>query len=733
VIDYLSCAIELAGSGFKVFPVWGARADGTCACGHPHDGTPAYPGAKHNLGTKDVGKHPASPRGHVDATSDEASLRDLWSSGMAVAIACEASALVVIDVDPRNGGVESFKKLEAICPLPATAAVKTGGGGAHFYYRHPGGKFPPNLAKLGYPGVDIKTRGYVVAPPSLHASGKRYEWACRTTPVDLPGQFVSLARSSAVEGETVDYDGGQPASEALLADAWQRLERHGPSVQGKGGDAHAYQVGTILLCDYDLQWDDAVALAKRWNAHFPENHWNEDKLLTKLRNAASYATGARGIARVDLDTEEWFDEFPFTSGALAPGTVASDLIDHGSDSNPSSDDNNPSSDPGDHGSDPDFLQLVLQAARDIKAYRSGAGAQSDKPTPIFSPAVNLLHKEFPKTSWLVQGLITTESVAVISGEPKSTKSWCAQEVCLAIATNTPAFEKFSTGPPLTAALFLPEDAERNTRNRLRSMAIGRGLNPSDALQNIHLSCRQPINLTDDVQLALMIASCRILPSKPSLLVMDPMRDLHGGDEDSSKEMGDFMGRLRALRDILGVCVLFVHHSAKTNADVSKRRSGQKMRGSGAIHGAVDCGFYVSNVDGDRRCNWTCDIEVEIKAAQGAGVFKLDLHVVDDEHGEAESTTWSVRSIGESDPEKAAFDKDVQVVADFLLGQPDYQATVQAIAQSTLSYRRVSRAIETMHSQGWIHKALYGAKHIGWKLDEAIVAQRKAEALLKERK
>jgi hypothetical protein len=39
----------------------------------------------------------------------------------------------------------------------------------------------------------------------------------------------------------------------------------------------------------------------------------------------------------------------------------------------------------------------------------------------------------------------------------------------------------------------------------------------------------------------------------------------------------------------------------------------------------------------------------------------------------------------------------------------------------------------MHSQGWIHKALYGAKHIGWKLDEAIVAQRKAEALLKERK
>ena len=51
--------------------------------------------------------------------------------------------------------------------MAPTAAVATGGGGWHLYYRHPGG---PLLAALpGRAGVDVKADGgYVVAPPSVH-------------------------------------------------------------------------------------------------------------------------------------------------------------------------------------------------------------------------------------------------------------------------------------------------------------------------------------------------------------------------------------------------------------------------------------------------------------------------------------------------------------------------------------------------------------------------------------
>ncbi|HLC20438.1 hypothetical protein A3E97_01590 [Candidatus Uhrbacteria bacterium RIFCSPHIGHO2_12_FULL_47_12] len=74
------------------------------------------------------------------------------------------SNLIVVDIDPKNGGNESFKKLH----LPQTYMVKTGGDGAHYYYNWPHHTLAPN--KIGYlPGVDLKgDGGYVVAPPSIH-------------------------------------------------------------------------------------------------------------------------------------------------------------------------------------------------------------------------------------------------------------------------------------------------------------------------------------------------------------------------------------------------------------------------------------------------------------------------------------------------------------------------------------------------------------------------------------
>jgi hypothetical protein len=81
------------------------------------------------------------------------------------------SGLAVVDIDPRNGG-----QLDLALMTP-TAAVATGGGGWHLYYRHPGG---PLLAALpGRAGVDIKADGgYVVAPPSAHpGTGRAYRWA----------------------------------------------------------------------------------------------------------------------------------------------------------------------------------------------------------------------------------------------------------------------------------------------------------------------------------------------------------------------------------------------------------------------------------------------------------------------------------------------------------------------------------------------------------------------------
>lgn len=96
-----------------------------------------------------------------------------WYDGSKAGIAIvtgSISKLVVVDVDPKNGGEDSMKKLH----LPPTHIVKTGGGGWHYYYAWPWNKPVPNI-KGFLDGVDIEGEAaYVVVPPSKHPSGEIY-------------------------------------------------------------------------------------------------------------------------------------------------------------------------------------------------------------------------------------------------------------------------------------------------------------------------------------------------------------------------------------------------------------------------------------------------------------------------------------------------------------------------------------------------------------------------------
>lgn len=284
---------------------------------------------------------------------------------------------------------------------------------------------------------------------------------------------------------------------------------------------------------------------------------------------------------------------------------------------------------------------LAKAWADLQAYRGTASDGSGKhSTPAFDPAGSLFTRELPPTAWLVQGLLTEASVGVTSAEPKSCKTWAELELDIAVATGTPAFGEFRVEKPGAVALFLAEDNARGTRNRLRALAAARGMSPAKAVERVHVACRKSLDITQDVDLVWIIASCRRIRDLV-LVEIDPLRDIHTGDENDSSAMADVMGRLRALRDIVGCSVRFVHHSAKTGADTSKRRQGQKMRGSGAVHGAVDCGLYLDGLDTDGQSRWESHVEVEIKAAKGAGRFDLVLEVEDDLAGEAIKATWKV--------------------------------------------------------------------------------------------
>ena len=163
-LDVLAAAWRYAGRGWPVF-VLGRSKRPVANCRACHDAGRDHDGAACECLTC---------HGFYAATTEPdriAAMLGTVAGGLLAIRTGTVSGLCVVDIDPRNGG-----QLDRDLMTP-TAAVATGGGGWHLYYRHPGGPTLPELP--GRAGVDIKgDGGYVVAPPSVHPGTRRpYRWA----------------------------------------------------------------------------------------------------------------------------------------------------------------------------------------------------------------------------------------------------------------------------------------------------------------------------------------------------------------------------------------------------------------------------------------------------------------------------------------------------------------------------------------------------------------------------
>jgi len=107
-----------------------------------------------------------------------------WPQANLGVVTGAASGLVVLDVDPRHGGGDALAQLESINGLlPRTVESLTGGGGQHVYFSHSGRRVP---SKPAAPGLDVKgDSGIVIAPPSLHVTGRRYVWESGCAPDEI--------------------------------------------------------------------------------------------------------------------------------------------------------------------------------------------------------------------------------------------------------------------------------------------------------------------------------------------------------------------------------------------------------------------------------------------------------------------------------------------------------------------------------------------------------------------
>lgn len=176
--DLMQVALDYAARGWSVVPL------------HSPSGIPALPCTCRKRHCDSPGKHPRTKNGLKDASRDPDQVRRWWTSypqaGVAIVTGKASGGLCAIDCDDNKSGIENFRDLASQNgDLPDTPISITGGGGQHvlFISTRP---VQNSVSKLA-PGVDVRGEGgYIVAPPSLHISGRRYQWELSAHPLDIP-------------------------------------------------------------------------------------------------------------------------------------------------------------------------------------------------------------------------------------------------------------------------------------------------------------------------------------------------------------------------------------------------------------------------------------------------------------------------------------------------------------------------------------------------------------------
>lgn len=269
MVTPISAALRYAAAGYPVIPVWQVNG-ATCAC----------PDGK---ACKTAGKHPIQTGWTTQATTDAAKLRSIFKRYPQAHVGIlPPDGHVILDIDPRNRGNETWLELMGHTRSFATPTQRSGGGGVHLVFK---GEIP---GKLG-DGIDIKSpgRGFVVAWPSGHKSGGKYEWKkpFTLTPAPLPPQLRARPTSEAAEPAGRVKSKDVKAALALIpSDEYDRWIRYGQALKHDFG-ATGFRV-----------WDKWSSKSEKYDADVCRERWksfDRNSTATPVRCASIVADAKR--------------------------------------------------------------------------------------------------------------------------------------------------------------------------------------------------------------------------------------------------------------------------------------------------------------------------------------------------------------------------------------------------------------------------------------------------------
>ncbi len=413
--EILAAALGYLARGWRPLPVHGV-VNGNCTCGKDC-GNP--------------GKHPriAGWNDESKVSVTETTLRKWFTQwpianiGVATGASSQPEAgfgLLVLDID--NHGVNGFEALARLQQqhniLPKTLTQRTGGGGEQRFFgvslddlkqiRNAVGGAKKRTSHQLPPGLDLRvTGGQVVVSPSVHASGRRYEWVDPLAPVAVaPAWFVTLCKPS-VELPTGMHSSLHPSTNQTTAYGRKALETECANLAGMAPETGrntalntaAYKLGSLVAGGEIAEHDALKALAE--------------------------AASACNCPGADATIKSGFSAGMNAPRSKIDGTALLTPVPHQT---------------------RERFNLATISAADLQT------------------------KEIAPLRWVVPGLLP-EGLAILAGRPKMGKSLAALSLALSVAGGGIAFGRFKIEQPHEVLYMALEDSNRRMKSRVNAMTM----------------------------------------------------------------------------------------------------------------------------------------------------------------------------------------------------------------------------------------------------------------------
>ncbi len=421
------------------------------------------------------------------------------------------SNLAVVDVDKKSGGMESIKKFHT----PPTVIVRTGGGGFHYYFKYPSGARIKTAAGEIAAGIDVRGEGgYVVAPPSTHLSGNKYEWA--TAPddaelADLP-EWVIKNQQNTQKKDFVEIAKGVP--------------------EGMRNYSSTQMIGKLLQ-----QKRSAKDLPWLWEVVRAWNERNQNPLPEKELRATFDGITRKEFSKSETGSAKMLFDSPLNLSDLLTGDTT--------------------------------------------------------------------------VEWIVDQLLATGSITILSGDPSSFKTWITLHLALCVATGIPLFGEFKCIQKRVLVLN-EEDSKSRIGHRLKQLGV-------EGNPPIFFHICSGFRVDNEKHIESIISL--IEREDIGFIIIDSLRRVLTGDENESTAINNAIQLLRKL-SIKDVTILITHHHGKKHEQSCGRHS---MRGSSDILAGIDSHYMVKPVR-EKRLQFTQNKQ---RDNQGLGQFEVDILEVDD--------------------------------------------------------------------------------------------------------